>query len=152
MATYGRHAQNFPPRLWIALAATVIAFVVSLLASLNLYLLEDNNPLMQAAYSASPVLRFSYDGIYLSALVASVAVCAIVGYIIARTDVPMVIGLIFVALLVAFAGFGGLLIRHPTTFLVLFLVFVALALDSLLSGRAVAARSGNLLGQRPAAI
>src|SRR6266567_9569375 len=81
MATY-RHAQNFPPRLWVALVATVTAFVVSLLASLNLYLLEDNNPLTQAAYSASPVLRFSYDGVYLSALVAGVAICAIVGYII----------------------------------------------------------------------
>jgi hypothetical protein len=56
-----RHVQNCPPRLWAALVATAMAFVASLLASINLYLLEDSNPLMQAVYSASPVLRFNHD-------------------------------------------------------------------------------------------
>src|SRR2546421_1577679 len=136
-------AQNFRPRLWIAVATTIIAFVVSLLASINLYLLEDANPLTQAAYSASPLVRFSYDGVYLSALVACVAVCAIVGYAIVRADTSVIIGLILVTLLLLFAGFGGLLVRYPATFLIFFLVFVGLALLSLLVGRAVVARAGR---------
>lgn len=56
--------QNFPLRLWIAIAATVLAFVVSLVASLNLYLLEDASPLTQAAYSASSLLRFDIDQLF----------------------------------------------------------------------------------------
>ncbi|GAC1342735.1 MAG: hypothetical protein NVSMB27_01980 [Ktedonobacteraceae bacterium] len=152
MASY-RLAPTFPPRFWIALATTLLAFIASLLASINLYLLEDNNPLTSAAYSASPLLRLSYDGVYLSALVAAVAICAIVIYTIVKTDVLVTtISLVIVALLVAFAGFGGLLIRYPVTFLILFLVFIGLALVSLLSGRAVAAWSGQRLGQRAAAI
>lgn len=147
-----RIARNFQPRLWIAVAATVIAFVVSLLASLNLYLLEDGNPLTQAAYGASPLVRFSYDGVYLSALVAGVAVCAIVAYTVTQADTPVVVSLILVALFISFAGFGGLLVRYPTTFLVFFLAFIVLVLLSLLLGRAVAARSSRYLGQRSAAI
>ena len=57
------HSQNFPLRLWVAIAVTLLAFVVSLVASINLYLLEDASPLTQAAYVASPLLRLSYDGI-----------------------------------------------------------------------------------------
>src|ERR1700730_5896731 len=143
---------NFRPRLWIAVATTILTCIVSLLASINLYLLEDGNPLTQAAYSASPLVRFSYDGVYLSALVACVAVCAIVGYAIARSDTSVVIGVILVSLLIIFGGFGGLLVRYPVTFLIFFLVFMSLALLSLLSGRVVAARSGRNPGQRSAAI
>jgi hypothetical protein len=90
------NTQNFPLRLRVALVATVIAFAVSLLASINLYLIEDTSHLTQAAYSASPLLRFSYDGIYLSVLAASVAVCAIVGYALVRRDIFVVVGLIVV--------------------------------------------------------
>lgn len=144
--------RNFPLRLRVALVATVIAFVVSLIASINLYLLEDANPLTQAAYSASPLLRFSYDGIYISALAAGVAVCAIVGYAIVPRPLFVVTGLIGLALLVAFGGFGGLLVRYPLNFLVFLLVFLALTLISLLAGRAVAARALNFLAQRSAAI
>lgn len=144
-----RHA---PIRFWVALATTVIAFLVSLLASINLYLLEDNNPLTQAAYSASSVLRLSYDGAYLSALVACVAVCAIVAYAIIQADAPVTIGLIIVALLVVLGGFGGLLIRYPATFLALFLAFMGLMLVSLLVGRVVTARLRQRIGQRKAAI
>lgn len=151
MAT-SKRIQSFPLRLWIALAATIIAFTVSLVASLNLYLLEDSSDLTQAAYSVSPLLRFSYDGIYLSALAAGVAVCAIVGYTLVRRELLVVVGLSVVALLVALGGFGGLLVRHLETFLVFFVVFLALTLMSFLTGRAVAARSGHLLGQRPATV
>ncbi len=142
--------QPFPLRLRVALTATLIAFAVSLVASLHLYLLEDASPLTQAAYTASPLLRFSYDGIYLTALVASVAVCAIVGYALVQRFV--IIGLIIVALLVAFGGFGGLLVRHPATFLVLFAIFLALILISFMIGRAVATRTGRLLGKRSAQV
>ena len=147
-----RLAQNYRPRLWIAVAATIITFIASLLASINLYLLEDANPLTQAAYSASPLVRFSYDGVYLSALVACVAICAIVGYAIARADTSVIIGLILVTLLIIFAGFGGLLVRYPATFLIFFLVFVGLALLSLLVGRAVVARAGRDPGQKSVSI
>jgi len=147
-----RSAPTLSLRLWFTLAATVVAFVASLLASLNLYLLEDNNPLTQAVYSAAPVLRWSYDGVYVSALVATVAVCAIVAYALTQADVPVVISLIIIALLVALAGFGGLLVRQPTTFLLLFLVFAGLALVSLLPGRAVATWSRHFLSQRSAAM
>src|SRR5947209_7860678 len=151
MVSYG-HAQNFPPRLRIALAATLIAFIISLLASINLYLLEDSNSLTQAAYSASPVLRFSYVGAYLSALVACVAVCAILAYSILRTARPVTIVLVIVALFVALAGFGGLIVRYPLTFLVLFLVYIAMTLISLQLGRAVSARYSRSPGHQSAVI
>jgi hypothetical protein len=143
---------NFRPRLWIAVATTILTCIVSLLASINLYLLEDGNPLTQAAYSASPLVRFSYDGVYLSALVACVTVCAIIGYAITRADAPVVFGLILVSLLIILGGFGGLLVRYPVTFLVFFLLFVGLSVLSLLAGRTVATRSGRYLERRSAAI
>ena len=111
-----KRTGNSPLRLWIALVTTIIAFAVSLVASLNLYLLEDTSHLTETAYSLSPLLRFSYDGIYISALSAGVAVCAIVGYALVRRELLVIIGLSIVALLVAFAGFGGLLIRHLKLF------------------------------------
>lgn len=95
--------------------ATVIAFVVSLLASLNIYLFEDANPLTRGAYGASPLLRFSYDGVYLSALAAAIAVCAVAVYTVARADAPVLRGLVAVTALVALGGFGGLLARHRAT-------------------------------------
>jgi hypothetical protein len=147
-----RHTQHFSPRLWVALAATIIAFIVSLVASLNLYLLEDGNPLTQAAYSASFLLRFSYDGVYISALAAGVAICAIVGYALVQRTVLVVIGLVVVMLIVTPGGFGGLLVRHADTFLVFFAVFFALTLIGFLVGRVVATRAARILGQRPAAI
>jgi hypothetical protein len=64
MTSY-RPVPTFLPRFWIAPAATIIALVASLVTSLNLYLLEDDNPLTQAAFSASPLLRLSYDGVYI---------------------------------------------------------------------------------------
>jgi hypothetical protein len=145
-------SQNFPLRLWVALAATLLAFAVSLVASINLYLLEDTSSLTQAAYAASSWLRFSYDGIYLSALAAGVAVCAIVGYALVQRALLVIASLIIVALLVAFGGFGGLLVRHSATLLVFFAVFFVLTLMSLLIGRAVAMRAGQHLGQRPAKV
>jgi hypothetical protein len=144
------HIQHFPQRLWIALIATVLAFAVSLVASLNLYLLEDTSQLTQAAYSASPLLRFSYDGIYLSALVAGVIVCAIVGYALVQSELLVSVGLVVVALLVVLGGFGGLLVRHPVTFLAFCAAFLILLLISFLSGRAVATRARRFLGQRSA--
>lgn len=144
--------QQFPIRLWVTIVAIVIAFVVSVLASINLYLIEDSSRLTQVAYSASPLLRFSYDGIYLSALAASVAICAIIGYTLVRCTALVVIGLIFVTVLIALGGFGGLLVRHATTFLIFVVVFLALTQSSMLIGRRVTIRVANLLGQRLAAI
>lgn len=151
MATHG-FARQSPPRLWGAGAATIAGGLVAVLASLNLYLLEDGNPLTQAAYRASPLLRFSYDGLYLSALVAGVTLCAIVGYTVAPDGTPVAGGLAVVTLLVALGGFGGLLARHPSTFLALLMAFAGLALLSALGGWAVAARARRGLERRPAAI
>jgi hypothetical protein len=140
------------PTVVIAAVTTCITFVVSLLASLNLYLLEDGNPLTSAAYSASPLLRLSYDGAYLSALVAVVAVCGIVAYALVPARGPVIAGLGALALVVVLGGFGGLLVRYPTTFLVLFLVFAGLTAISLLIGQAVAVRLRQRLGERPALV
>lgn len=141
--------QTGAPRLWLLRTVTLIAFIISLLASLNLYLLEDGNPLTQGAYLASPLLRFSYDGVYLSALAAGVAICAVLGYSLAEAEVPVLLG---IACLVALGGFGGLLVRHPTTFLALLLAFGAMIGASLLIGALVAARARPRLGRQPAAV
>lgn len=146
------HPQNFPLRLRVALIATLLAFVVSLAASINLYLLEDASSLTQAAYAVSPLLRLSYDGIYLSALAAGVAVCTIVGYALMQRAILVVVSLIVITFLVAIGGFGGLFVRNPTTFLVFFAVFLALTLIGLLIKHAVATRAGRHLSQRPAAV
>jgi hypothetical protein len=140
------------PAVVIAAVTTCVTFVVALLASVNLYLLEDNNPLTNAAYAASPLLRLSYDGAYLSALVAAVAVCGIVAYAIVPSRGPVIGGLTAIALIVILGGFGGLLVRYPATFLVLFLVFAGLSLISFLLGQTVASRVQPRLGQRAALV
>jgi hypothetical protein len=147
-----RDTRQFPLRLWFALAATLIAFLVCLVASLNLYLLEDGSSLTAAAYSASPLLRFSYDGVYLSALAALVSVFAIIAYALVERPLYVASGLILAALLVALGGFGGLLVRHAVTFLVFLAVFLALTLGSFLLGWLVTARGGRYLGPRPSAV
>ncbi len=144
--------QRAQPRLWMARIATGIAFVVSLLVSINLYLLEDDNPLTNAAYSASPLLRLSYDGVYLSALAACVVICALVGYALVQSDRVVVTGLACIGLFVALAGFRGLLVRSPLNFFAFFLVFAGLVLVSLLPGRAVAARFTLRVGRRTATL
>jgi hypothetical protein len=142
--------RTVPLRLWIALTATILAFAIELLASLNLYLIEDPSHLTQMAYGASPLLRFSYDGIYLSALAAIVTICAIIGHALVQRTVLVAPGLIVIALLVAFGGFGGLLVHHATLFLGDLIAFLFLALLSLLVGRRVARHTVRWLGQRPA--
>lgn len=142
----------FPLRVWAALAATLISFFVCLAGSLNLYLLEDTSSLTLAAYTASPLLRFSYDGVYLSALAAGVAVGAIVGYALLPRHLLVTVGIIGLSVVVALGGFGGLLWRHPATFLVFLLVFGSLTLGSYFLGRLVMARAGRSMEQRPAAI
>jgi hypothetical protein len=144
------HAMR--PAVVIAAVTTCVTFVVALLASINLYLLEDNNPLTNAAYSASPLLRLSYDGAYLSALVAAVAVCGIVAYAIVPSRLPVIAGLAAVALIVILGGFGGLLIRYPATFLALFAAFAGLTMISFLVGQAVATRLQPRLGPRSALV
>jgi hypothetical protein len=138
--------------LWVALGATLLAFGIELLASLHLYLLEDASSLSQAAYNASPLLRFSYDASYLSALAAGVAVCAIVGYALIHHHLVVTIGGVLLTLLVALAGFGGLLVHHTVTFLVFLGLLLMLTLSSFLLGRVATARAGHDLSPRPAAV
>jgi hypothetical protein len=145
--------QRFPPRLLVAQVVTFLAFLVSLVASLNLYLIEeDDNKLTEAAYNASLALRLSYDAIYLSALVAGVTVCAIGIYAFVQQD-RLALGVLGVlTLLVALGGFGGLLVRYPITFLAIFAAFLALTLLCFLVGRAVMRRAMAVLERRAATV
>ncbi|HET8840517.1 MAG TPA: hypothetical protein VFN35_03580 [Ktedonobacteraceae bacterium] len=151
MATSG-HSQHSLFRLKLALTTTLIAFVVSLIASLNLSMIEDTSPLTRAAYSASVLLRLSYDGVYLTALAAGASVCAIVGFALVQRRLFVSIGVGMVTLLVALGGFGGLLVHQALTFLVFLLVFLALTVGGLLLGRAVSNNAIHTLGPRPAAV
>jgi hypothetical protein len=122
--------------VWLVMGATLLAVVVSFAASLNLYLLEDGNSLTAAAYGASPLLRFSYDGAYIAGLVAGVAGVAVVVSALApaRTALWVAIGL---AALVTLGAFGGLVVRRPPVGLALIGVFATLAALCLLVGWAV---------------
>lgn len=146
------HLRRFSPRLWLVAGATLLAFLVALVASLNLYLLEDDSPLTSAAYSASPLLRFSYDGVYLSALATGVVICAIGVYALVSRARVATAGLGILALLVACAGFGGLLLRHSTTFLIFCALFALLLLVGLLCGRALSRRMARRLDWRAARV
>jgi hypothetical protein len=147
-----RYGQGFPLRHWIAIGVTGITFLISLVASLNLYLLEDANPLAQIAYRTSPLLRFSYDGVYLSALAAGVAMCALIGYALVRHTMLVTAGLAALTVLVMLGGFGGLLVHHATTFLVFLILFAVLTLGSFLLGRLVATHYSRLPGTQPRAV
>ncbi len=144
--------SSMRPSIVIALVMTGVAFIVSLLASLNLYLLEDGNPLTAAAYRASPLLRVSYDGAYLSALAATVAVCAVALCALLPGRAAPLGASAAIALVVALGGFGGLLVRAPLSFLVLFVSYIALLLLCLLVGWFTASRLRRGLSARVASI
>ncbi len=151
MASPG-YSQQLPVRLRVALAATLLAFSVELLASFHLYLLEDASQLSQVASSASPLFRFSYDAVYLSALASGIAVCTIAGYALTSRHLVMTTGGVLLTFLVALGGFGGLLVPHPMAFLIFLLLLLLLTLSSSLLGRVATARSGHDLAPRPAAV
>jgi hypothetical protein len=147
--TPGRRAS-----LGIPVVATALAVLVAVAVSLNLYLLEDGNPLTAPAYAASPLLRFSYDAAYLSALAAGVGLSAVLVAAIFRlsggTLTAVTAG---IALVVALGGFGGLLVRQPLAFLGLFLAYgLALVLGYLLGQRILAGRMRARLGAETATI
>jgi hypothetical protein len=150
--TLSGDSGRFPLRLKAALAATIVAFFVSLVASINLYLLEDSSSLTAAAYNASALLRITYDGIYLSALAAGVAIVALPAYAFLSTRRLSSAILVVATLLVALGGFGGLLWRHPATFLMYLVVFLALTSGSILLGRLVEALLRVSAGKRSAAV
>jgi hypothetical protein len=83
-------------------------------------------------------------------IAAIVTICAIIGHALVQRTVLVAPGLIVIALLVAFGGFGGLLVHHATLFLGDLIAFLFLALLSLLVGRRVARHTVRWLGQRPA--
>ncbi len=144
--------SHMRPTVILAAVMTGVAGAIAVLASLNLYLLEDNNPLTSSAYSASSLLRASYDLAYLSALVAGLGVCAIIVYAVAGLSRAATLGLGALALVVAFAGFGGLLVRQPLTFLAFLFGFACLALVSFAAGRSLARRLRHRSGERTAAV
>jgi len=147
MALY-RQSRHVSLRLWITIGTTFLACIVAVVVSINLYGIEDGSPLTRVAYSASSLLRFSYDGVYLSGLLAGVAACALIGYLLVRSEAPVVFSLIFIALLVAFGGFGGLIVRQPLTFLSLFAVYIVLALTCFFLGRTIASQKRANLDRR----
>lgn len=128
--------SGFPIALVIT---TVLAGVVAVLASFSLYLLEDGNPLTTPAYAASTLLRYSYDAAYVSALVVG-ALLVSMFLTLFRLSLRAVVGVtLILALLVALAGFGGLLLRQPLAFGVLLAVYACLFALSLLVGYGVVA-------------
>lgn len=140
------------PSVVLAAVMTGVAGVIAVLASLNLYLLEDGNPLTSAAYRASSLLGASYDAAYLSALVAGLGVCAIVVYAVVGPTRAATLGLGALAVVVVFGGFGGLLVRAPLTFVALLFGFACLTLASFFTGRWVAMRLRSRSGSRTAAV
>jgi len=139
------------PIIVLTAVMTGVAGIIAVLASLNLYLLEDGNPLTSVAYGASSLLRVSYDAAYLSALVVGLGVCAVVVYSVAGFSRVATVGLAALAVVVALGGFGGLLRRAPLTFVVLFVGFACLTLMSFVVGRWVArAEAGR--GERTAGV
>jgi hypothetical protein len=136
---------------WLAAGATLLAVAVSIAASLNLYLLEDGNPLTDAAFSASALLRFSYDGAYIAALVAGLAGAAVVACALLPARVAT-LGALGLAALIALSGFGGLLARHPLNGLALIGAFTGLALLCLLAGWGVARTLARRAGARRASL
>lgn len=141
--------------LIVAIAMTALTSVVTVVASLQLYLLEDDNPLTRTAYQASPVLRLSYDVAYLSALVAGLGLCALLASVFIggkRIATYLTISLSAAALLIALGGFGGLLLRAPLSFLLLFALFAGLAIACYLLGRLTTARLLHITSQRVAII
>ena len=136
-----------------AVAVTLLAAGVSLVAGLNLYQLEDSNPLTTAAYSASPLLRFSYDGVYLASLMAALAGLAVVLFAVFPARAALA-GSLALAVIVLLGGFGGLLARHSLNGLALAGSFAGLLALCLLAGWGVARwltprrgpRAANLVG------
>jgi hypothetical protein len=120
--------------------ATVLAGLVAVLASLSLYLLEDDNPLTTPAYAASVLLRYSYDVAYVSALVIGALLAGLFLTLFRLRSHTVVVATLLLALLVALAGFGGLLMRQPVAFGSLFVVYAGLLLLSLLVGYGVVTR------------
>ncbi len=120
--------NRYAPRVRFAFACTLFTGMVALIAALNLYLLEDGNVFTSTAYALSPLLRFSYDGVYVSALVVGTALCALFAEMLVRNSRTVTVGLCGGAVLVMLAGFGGLLVRQPLSFVVLAVVFVLLLL------------------------
>lgn len=103
---------------WSAFGMTLLAVIVSVGVSLDLYLFEDDTALVLFSHNflsndlVAQLLRYSYDTAYIAALAAGV-----VGVVaVASTFVPqriafwMTIGL---AAIVAVGGFGGLIARYP---------------------------------------
>jgi hypothetical protein len=127
---------SFPLAL---VAAAILAGLVAVFASLSLYLLEDNNPLTTPAYAASSLLRYSYDIAYVSALLVGVLLAGVFLTLLRLGPRTVVVATLVLALLVAFAGFGGLLTRQPVAFGALFAVYTCLLLLSLFVGYGVVA-------------
>jgi hypothetical protein len=149
LATMPRSSDTHTGFPFALVVATVLAGLVAVLASLSLYLLQDDNPLTTPAYSASSLLRYSYDVAYVSALVVGALLATLFLALFRLSPRTVLIATLLLALLVALAGFGGLLVRQPASFGPLFAVYAGLLLLSLLVGYGVVvtrleAGAGNL--------
>ncbi len=147
-----RDTRAMRPVVIISAALAGVAFVVSLLASLNLYLLEDQNPLTLIAYRSAPLLRVSYDAAYISALVAGVMMFALLVRLFAPRGRAALAAIGALAVVVALGGFGGLLVRAPLNFLALFAGFGALTLLCLFVAERTSARLRDASSDRSAAL
>lgn len=134
-------------RLWPAALAVCAAALVAIVASADYYLIEDASPLTPAAYATYPLLRFSFDTIYATALAAGIAALLVLTRAaLARTESPGTVApqldllALPLALLLALGGFGGLAIRQPGAFLFLAALLLATVAGLVLVARATARR------------
>ncbi|HEX9035490.1 MAG TPA: hypothetical protein VF808_00700 [Ktedonobacterales bacterium] len=137
--------------VWLAAGATLLAVLVSVAAGLNIYLLEDGNPLTSAAYSVSSLLRFSYDMVYVAALVAGVTGVAVAAAAFTSAQIARWVT-IALAALVALGGFGGLLARRPAVAVAFIVGFAALTALCLLASWGVARALANRASTRTATL
>jgi len=144
------------PTLVLAPIMTGLAFVVSLIVSVHLLVhhsFQFLTIIRGAAWVYSPWVGLSVNGPYIADLVAGVAVCALVAYTLAPANRLVTVGLGVVALVVALVGaVGDPALFYFPAFAMSFLLFVALALVSLLVGRAVVDRLQPRVPPRAAAL
>lgn len=129
-------------RVPLATLAVLGASLVVFFNGVDVYLIEDGNPLARLAYRAAPALNTSFAAIYTTALgVGVLAIVAAGRFVVARWGMtsmshaaPLVALVVAVA---ALAGLWGLAIRHPVTFVLLVAGLAAFVTVALVMGRAI---------------
>ena len=133
------HTRHAPRRLLPAAVALALAFVAAFVGSLDVYMIEDDNPLGRAAHASNLALSLTYEAVYVTALAALVVVgAAVLRLLLARlgqseaVDLRLMVPV--VAMLVALGAFWGLVYKHPLGFLMVVGSFALLIAGALFVG------------------